>query len=85
MALLFSLLEEVDMKVLLIANDGGGFCDSVEIPEGSTVSELFKKHYPNRNASEFLIRVNRQNVESRQTLAPNDRVSFTPVKIEGAQ
>jgi hypothetical protein len=34
---------------------------------------------------DYLIRVNRQPVPSSQILQEGDRVSFTPVKVEGAR
>lgn len=29
------------MRILFINNDGGGFADTLEIPDGTTVAELF--------------------------------------------
>ena len=31
------------MKVLVINNDGGGFADYVDVPEGTTVREMFER------------------------------------------
>jgi sulfur carrier protein ThiS len=72
------------MKVLFINNDGGGFADHVEVREGTTVRQLFQQQVPSGKADSYLIRVNRQPVASEQVLQEGDRVSFTPVKIEGA-
>ncbi|MFT3883353.1 MAG: hypothetical protein QM703_27325 [Gemmatales bacterium] len=72
------------MKILLINNDGGGFADHVEVSDGISVSELFKKQLPNRSAQDYLIRVNRQPANADQVLQPDDRVSITPTKIQGA-
>lgn len=72
------------MKVLFINNDGGGFADHIEISEGCTVRSLFKQQVPHAQPSQYLIRVNRQPASSDQVLQEGDRVSFTPVKIEGA-
>lgn len=72
------------MKILLINNDGGGFADHVEVYEGISVADLFKKQLPNRRAQDYLIRVNRQPAGADQVVQPGDRVSFTPTKIEGA-
>jgi hypothetical protein len=71
------------MKVTVISNEGG-FTDSVEVSEGTTVSVLFQKQLPNRRAQDYLIRVNRQPTGADQVLQAGDRVSFTPTKIEGA-
>ena len=73
------------MKVLFINNDGGGFADHIDVTEGSTVRELFAREVPHGKADQYLIRVNRQPAPSDQVLREGDRVSFTPVKIEGAR
>ena len=72
------------MRVLLINNDGGGFCDHVEIEPGSTVLQLFQRHIKSGKPSDFLIRINRLPVASEQLLQEGDRISITPTKIEGA-
>ena len=72
------------MKVLWINNDGGGFADYVEAPEGITVKEFFEQQLPDRKPEDYLIRVNREQVACDQRLRENDRVSMTPTKIEGA-
>jgi len=73
------------MKVLLINNHGGGFADYVEIPAGTTVRELFQREIRAGKAEDYLIRCNRQPVASDQVLQEGDRLSITPVKIEGAR
>ena len=72
------------MRVLFINNDGGGFADHVEIAEGTTVLQLFQKHLPTRRPEDFLIRVNRQPAARDEALQNGDRISITPIKIEGA-
>ena len=72
------------MKILWINNDLGGFADYVHINEGTTVKGFFNEKLPNREPSEYLIRVNRQPVASDYVLQEGDRVTATPVKIEGA-
>jgi len=74
----------VPMKVLLINNDGGGFADYLEVAEGTTVQALFAQQMQGR-PEDYLIRVNRQPVAADQLLKDGDRVSFTPVKIQGAR
>lgn len=76
------------MQITFINNDGGGFADKIVIREGITVRELFAdKMGSGGNASprDYLIRVNRQPADAEQVLQENDRVSFTPTKIEGAR
>ncbi len=72
------------MVILFINNDGAGFADHVEIPEGTTVEQLFAQRVPHGKPADYLIRVNRQPVSATQVLQEGDRVSFTPSKIEGA-
>jgi sulfur carrier protein ThiS len=72
------------MDILLINNDGAGFADHIQVREGITVAALFAERVPHGRAQDYLIRVNRQPVPANQVLQEGDRVSFTPVKIEGA-
>ncbi len=72
------------MKVLLINNDGSGFADYVEVPEGMTVAQLFERQIGGSKSSHYLIRVNRQPCPADQVLQEGDRISITPTKIEGA-
>ncbi len=71
-------------RVLFINNDGGGFADYIDIPEATTVQQLFAQRVPEGRPEDYLIRVNRQPAPADQVLQEGDRVSFTPVKIEGA-
>lgn len=71
------------MQILYINNDGGGFADHIDIEEGTTAQALFEQQIGGR-AADYLIRVNRQPVTAEQVLREGDRVSITPVKIEGA-
>ena len=73
------------MKILVINNDGAGFADYAEVADGTSVQQLFQQHVRSGKSDGYLIRVNRQPVPSDQVLQTGDRVSFTPVKIEGAQ
>ena len=72
------------MKVLFINNDGAGFADYVETETGTTVKTFFSDRCRGE-ASSYLIRVNRQPVASDYVLQPNDRITITPTKIEGAE
>ena len=72
------------MKVLYINNDGGGFADFIDVNEGVTVASLFQQKMQGAKTSDFLIRVNRQPVSGDHVLQEGDRITFTPVKIEGA-
>ena len=72
------------MKILLINNDGGGFADYIDVPEGTKVNELFKQRMKDANPQNYLIRINRLPVAADQVLHDGDRISITPTKIEGA-
>jgi hypothetical protein len=72
------------MRILFINNDGGGFADYINVPEGQTVEQLFRKQLPDANPGDYLIRVNRQPSARDQVLKDGDRVSMTPTKVEGA-
>ena len=72
------------MRILLINNDGGGFADHIEVAEGTTVAQLFEQRITSGKPQNYLIRVNRQPVPCEQVLQEGDRISITPVKIEGA-
>ncbi len=72
------------MKILVINNDGGGFADYLEVSSATTVRTLFEQQIRSGKPENYLIRVNRQPVAADQVLEEGDRVSFTPVKIEGA-
>ena len=71
------------MRIMLINNDGGGFADYINIDSGTTIKGLFSKQIGG-DAADYLIRVNRQPTTSEYGLQEGDRVSITPVKIEGA-
>jgi sulfur carrier protein ThiS len=73
------------MKVLVINNDGGGFADYVDVPETTTVRDMFLREVRSGKPDSYLIRVNRQPVPSDQVLREGDRISFTPIKVEGAR
>jgi sulfur carrier protein ThiS len=72
------------MQVLIINNNGGGFADYMELPEGTTVAEVFKQQIGAAHPGDYLIRVNRQPCPADQEIREGDRVSITPTKIEGA-
>ena len=72
------------MKLLYINNDGSGFADHIEVGADTAVAAFFAEKMPDRQPADFLIRVNRQPTTADQVLKPDDRVSITPSKIEGA-
>ena len=72
------------MRILYINANGAGFADHIDIEAGTTVAKLFEQRLPNSKSADYLIRVNRQPTSRDYVLAEGDRVSVTPVKIEGA-
>lgn len=72
------------MRILYINNDGAGYADYLTLEAPQTVQQLFADKVPQGKPGNYLIRVNRQPAASDQLLQEGDRVSFTPVKIEGA-
>ena len=72
------------MKILFLNNDGAGFADHVDVDEHTTIEKFVSQKLPDRKPGDLLIRVNRQPVSRDYVLQPGDRVSATPVKIEGA-
>jgi hypothetical protein len=81
----FSFYKEFPMKILVINNSGGGFADHMDVESGTSVAQLFSKVVPQGRAEDYLIRVNRLPAAREQILQEGERVSFTPVKIEGAR
>ena len=73
------------MRVLLINNSGAGFADYVEVADGTNIKTFLQEKIHNYKPDDLLIRVNRQPVAQDYVLQPNDRVSATAVKIEGAR
>lgn len=71
------------MQILFVNHDGGGFADHIDIAAGTTVQYLFDQKAKGR-PQDYLIRVNRQPAAANAVLQEGDRVSFTPLKIEGA-
>lgn len=72
------------MRILFINNNGAGFADYLDIQNGTTVEAFFRERMHGCTESDYLIRVNRQPVARDYVLQENDRITVTPVKIEGA-
>jgi len=73
------------MRVLWINNSGGGFADYVSAESGTTVDKFIAQRLPGYQPADYLIRVNRQPVPRDYVLQEGDRLTCTPVKIEGAR
>ena len=72
------------MKIFYINNTGAGFAEQIDVPQGTTLGDLFAQKMPKSDPQDYLIRVNRQPAASDEILVDGSRVSITPTKIEGA-
>jgi len=72
------------MRILFINNNGSGYADYVNIADNTTIDQFFAIKMQGEQTSDYLIRVNRQPVPKDYVLCDGDRVTITPVKIEGA-
>lgn len=72
------------MRILFINNFGAGYADYTTVEEGTTIDKLFNDKMPGESSQDYLIRVNRQPVSRDYILQENDRVTITPLKVEGA-
>jgi len=72
------------MKILFLNNGGAGFADYVDVDEGTNIETFLTQHVHDYKPGDLLIRVNRQPVARDYALQDGDRVSATPMKIEGA-
>ena len=72
------------MRVMFINNGGGGYAHYVETDPGITIDKFLSDKLPGYKPGDLLIRVNRLPVPQDYILQENDRVSATPLKIEGA-
>jgi len=68
------------MRIMYINNNGGGFADFINVEEGMTIEKLFKQKMPHEEASDYLIRVNRQPVPKEYVLKENDREETMKVR-----
>lgn len=69
------------ISILYINNDGGGFAEYVDAPEGQTIGEFFSARIGGES-EKSMIRVNRQPVAKDYVLQPRDRVTLTPMNIK---
>ena len=72
------------MTILVVNNNGGGFAERMDVPDGCTISGLMDCYLEDVSASNSVIRVNRSPVEEGYVLQPGDKVTVTPTKIDGA-
>ena len=73
------------MRIFYINSSGAGFADHIDVPEGTTLGQLFGSKMPGCDPGDYLIRLNRAPAASNEVLCEGCRVSITPSKIEGAR
>jgi hypothetical protein len=56
----------------------------LDVAENTTIEKFLTQRMPDASPSDYLIRVNRLPTARDQVLHEGDRISATPVKIEGA-
>lgn len=72
------------MRLLFINNNGGGYADYVNVSDSMTVEQFFRDKMHGCEEDDYLIRVNRQPVAQDYVLQDGDRITITPLKIDGA-
>ncbi len=72
------------MRIYYINCSGAGFANEIEVPEGTTLGQLFGQKMPGNDPGDYTIRLNRGPAASEEPLTEGCRVSITPRKIEGA-
>lgn len=72
-----------EIRVSFVNNDGGGFADYVGVATGTTIEEFVEDMLPGVNPAQRRITVNGQVVRAQTVLRNGDRISVTPLKIEG--
>lgn len=73
------------MNIFYVNNVGNGYARTVEVAEGTSVSEFFRQQMGTSDPASYTIRVNRNPVEGSHLLSDGDRVTITPAKIAGAR
>ena len=71
-----------------VNNNGGGFAETAQVAEGTTVSQFLSSKNPGINFSDFNIRLTPPNgvpdlCGSEDVLLEGSRLTVTPVKLEG--
>lgn len=73
------------MRIHLVHNRGSGYSGYKDIPNGTTIGDLFFREMGRESRpGDFLIRVNQEEVKASQVLQEDDYVSITPTKVSGA-
>ena len=72
------------MRIFFINHTGGGFASTIEVPEQTTLGQLFNQKMPGCSAEDYHIRLNRAPAPADEMLSEGARVSIAPCNIEGA-
>lgn len=74
---------------IFVTNPDTNTADYVALTPGLTAGQLFQQQMGGKNISDYLVRVGapgsaREVVAPDRVLNPNEAISFTPTKIQGA-
>jgi hypothetical protein len=75
---------------IFVTNSDTNMADFMPLTPGLTAGQLFRQQMQGKNTSDYLIRVAppgggaREAVSGDRILQPNESISFTPTKIQGA-
>jgi hypothetical protein len=72
------------MKIQVVSGHGNGSVKLLDVAEGTTIAELLSAHLSDADISAHLVRVNRLKASVEQVLRAGDRLTVTPLNIEGA-
>lgn len=72
------------MRIQVVSGHGDGSVKLVDVAEGTTIAELFAGQFPGADISLHLVRVNRLQASVEQVLGDGDRLTVTPLNIQGA-
>ena len=74
-----------EIEILYVNNNGSGFADKVTAIRGITLRQFFAQRTESADPARYVIRVNGQPATQDQQLNSGDKISVTPLKIQGAK
>ena len=79
-------MDEGTIQIRFLNGIGGaGFAQALHVRPGTTVARFLEQQFPNKRATDLVIRVNRQPAYASTELREGDDVTVTPVKVAGAR
>jgi len=71
------------MRVSFSNNESGAATKRLEVPNGTTVSQLVRRNMPHFNGGRHQVRVNREMAAPEDILEDGDAVTVLPNKVGG--